>query len=415
MDVLDTINVGNIIGILDHVGECDVTVFGDFALDKYLYIDPARDEISVETGLPAYQVDSKAVFGGAAGTIVNNLRALGARVRCVGLIGTDGEGYDLMGCLARIGADTSLMIQSDMIQTYVYMKPMRLSPGGAYVESNRFDFRNFKKTPRELEDRLFENLEAALAASQGVVICDQYLESDNAAITSRIRGALAGIAARHAGKPFFADSRGFTGSYRGVIIKCNRSELDDAVKIMSGMPTTVGSLPTVVGNLPTTAGSTPTKAGSSPATAGGPQTPVVANGLQAAPKVGAPLSSAMTGEPLSSLDDMLTAAGELLAANGKAVVVTAGAEGAYVFEGGATAVHVPPFPVKGPLDITGAGDATNAGSIIGLVSGLSLQESVYLGGCVSSITIQQLGVTGTATVEQVKRRLAGQDGLKYIK
>ena len=123
----------------------------------------------------------------------------------------------------------------------------------------------------------------------------------------------------------------------------------------------------------------------------------------------------MTGEPLSSMDDMLTAAGELLAANGKAVVVTAGAEGAYVFEGGATAVHVPPFPVKGPLDITGAGDATNAGSIIGLVSGLSLQESVYLGGCVSSITIQQLGVTGTATVEQVKRRLAGQDGLKYIK
>jgi outer membrane murein-binding lipoprotein Lpp len=43
--------------------------------------------------------------------------------------------------------------------------------------------------------------------------------------------------------------------------------------------------------------------------------------------------------------------------------------------------------------------------MLGLTLGLSLLESVLLGGCISSITIQQIGVTGTATVEQVKQRL----------
>ena len=53
-----------------------ITVFGDFCLDKYLYIDAARDELSVETDLVAYQVTHQKMYAGAGGTITNNLRAL---------------------------------------------------------------------------------------------------------------------------------------------------------------------------------------------------------------------------------------------------------------------------------------------------------------------------------------------------
>jgi sugar/nucleoside kinase (ribokinase family) len=81
-----------------------------------------------------------------------------------------------------------------------------------------------------------------------------------------------------------------------------------------------------------------------------------------------------------------------------------GAEGAYVFEDDSFE-HIPAFIVEGPLDITGAGDATNAGVMLGLTLGLTLPESVLLGNCISSITIQQIGVTGTATVEQIKQRM----------
>ena len=76
-----------------------ITVFGDFCLDKYLYIDASRDELSEETGLTAFQVVQKKLYAGAAGTITNNLRTLGVKVYCVGILGDDGEGYELERCL----------------------------------------------------------------------------------------------------------------------------------------------------------------------------------------------------------------------------------------------------------------------------------------------------------------------------
>ena len=45
--------IDNIFGVLEKTGSRTITVFGDYCLDKYLYIDPVRDEVSVETGLTA--------------------------------------------------------------------------------------------------------------------------------------------------------------------------------------------------------------------------------------------------------------------------------------------------------------------------------------------------------------------------
>ena len=84
-----------IIRALEGAGQVRVLVFGDYTLDKYLYIDPARDEPSVETGLTAYQVHDKRMYAGCGGTITNNLRSLGAQVISIGLMGRDGEGYEL--------------------------------------------------------------------------------------------------------------------------------------------------------------------------------------------------------------------------------------------------------------------------------------------------------------------------------
>ena len=54
-----------------------IAIVGDFCLDRYLEIDPARAEISIETGLPVYNVVRVRSQPGAAGTILNNLVALG--------------------------------------------------------------------------------------------------------------------------------------------------------------------------------------------------------------------------------------------------------------------------------------------------------------------------------------------------
>ena len=62
------------------------------------------------------------------------------------------------------------------------------------------------------------------------------------------------------------------------------------------------------------------------------------------------------------------------------------------------------YPVSGPIDIVGAGDAATSGIVAGLLSGASELEAAAFGNLVASITIQQLGTTGTATPEQVRGR-----------
>ena len=52
-----------------------ILVVGDFFLDKYLSIEPALSEISLETGLEAYQVVQIRHSPGAAGTVVSDKTA----------------------------------------------------------------------------------------------------------------------------------------------------------------------------------------------------------------------------------------------------------------------------------------------------------------------------------------------------
>jgi rfaE bifunctional protein kinase chain/domain len=327
--------IDNILHCLSSVSDCSITVFGDYCLDKYLYIDPKRDEVSVETGLTAHQSEKRVTYPGAAGTIVQNLCALGVKVCCVGLVGLDGEGFDLLKGLSSIGADTELMIRTDKVVTSTYMKPMRKLNGGRYIEMNRIDIRNFEETPATLEDQLIANLEKAISKTQAIVVSDQFLQRNCSAVTDKIRCKLEELANLHADKIFYADSRGFAEHYRNVIIKCNQHELPKSQKM---------------------------------------------------------------GECIQER------AKELMLKIGHAVVVTVGEEGAYVCQNNDITL-IPAIRVEGPIDIVGAGDAVNAGIILGLALKLTLPEAVLLGICCATITIQQLGVTGTATVKQVRQQL----------
>jgi len=65
---------------------------------------------------------------------------------------------------------------------------------------------------------------------------------------------------------------------------------------------------------------------------------------------------------------------------------------------------VPGFPVSGPIDIVGAGDSTTAGIVMSLLAGADEIQAATIGNLAASITVQQLGVTGTATPQQVVDR-----------
>src|SRR3954471_21944956 len=91
--------------ILACAGGLTIGVLGDLFLDRYLDLDATLTEPSLETGLDAYQVIRVRACPGAAGTVINNLAALGVgRIVPFAVIGRDGEGFELREALAALPA-----------------------------------------------------------------------------------------------------------------------------------------------------------------------------------------------------------------------------------------------------------------------------------------------------------------------
>jgi bifunctional ADP-heptose synthase (sugar kinase/adenylyltransferase) len=90
-------------------------------------------------------------------------------------------------------------------------------------------------------------------------------------------------------------------------------------------------------------------------------------------------------------------------ARGKSVFVTLGEKGIRLLRPGTEPIHVPAYPVTGPVDICGAGDSCSA-------CGLSDVQAAMLGNLIASVTVQQIGVTGTCTPAQLLARWAEVKG-----
>ena len=95
---------------------------------------------------------------------------------------------------------------------------------------------------------------------------------------------------------------------------------------------------------------------------------------------------------------------ELRRQNNAPVFVTCGEKGILVSDPEVTLV--PGVKVTGPIDPTGAGDSASAGAVMALCSGATPAEAALVANLVASITVQQLGTTGSASPDQVREALA---------
>jgi rfaE bifunctional protein kinase chain/domain len=212
-----------------------VAVAGDFFLDQYWVTDPNLAEISLETGRTAHQITEVRLSPGAAGTVACNLAALGVgRVEAVGLVGADGNGFELLRSLQRAGVSTSGLVQSTDLLTPVYTKPLLRRPSPPDEELERFDLKNRRPTSPRLEVELMEQLDRVSRLCDAVLVLDQVQEEDCGAVTERVRTKLADLGAGMTDRPFLADSRVRIGRFRNVTIKPNQSEAAAACQA-SGM------------------------------------------------------------------------------------------------------------------------------------------------------------------------------------
>ena len=96
------------------------------------------------------------------------------------------------------------------------------------------------------------------------------------------------------------------------------------------------------------------------------------------------------------------AAEQLSGMTGKPAVVTAGPDGCWLCAG-ETAVNIPAFPVEGPIDICGAGDSFLSAFACCIGGGADELHAAAVGNLASSVTIQKIGMTGTATREELRK------------
>lgn len=314
-----------------------IAVVGDLFLDRYLDLDATLTEPSIETGLDAYQVTRVRSYPGAAGTVVNNLAALGVgTILPITVIGDDGEGYELRQALTRMPAvcQDHVFARSDR-RTPTYTKPMLCVPGQTPRELNRLDIKNRAKLPEDAEAAILAALDRVWPTIDALLVLDQVSEADCGVISAAVRQRLAELGASDDARWIIADSRERIGLFQNVCLKPNVAESRKAL-----------------------------------------------------------------GQELQPSQ----AAASLAACCRRPVFLTSGAEGIWVATPNQAPSLVPAVEVTGPIDTVGAGDSTSAGLACALASGATLVEAAAFANLVASITIQQIGTTGTATPDQVRQR-----------
>ena len=336
--------------ILSGLKDVRILVIGDFYLDAYWYIDKTRSTLSLETPWHTNPVVDQQYCPGAAGTVTNNLKALGVgTVYTVGVIGEDGFGQTLLNRLNESGCITDYMITTQNCVTPTYLKPIHRGYENIENEGARFDIENRMPMSEKVEKEILNAFYECIPNVHGIIIGDQMPHENYGVITEHVREELCKVATSYPEKIFLADSRKRIGKYRNVIIKPNRFEAQRA------------------------------------------------------------LNQHWDGKTV----DIKTAknCAKILAKKiQNTLYITLGESGVLVHHNDQL-THIPGIEIDEQIDPVGAGDSVSAGIVSTLCSKgkENAVEAAYVGNLVASITITKIGTTGVANPEEILERHKNQN------
>ncbi|MBI1842237.1 MAG: carbohydrate kinase [Verrucomicrobia bacterium] len=323
-----------------------IGVLGDFSLDRYLEIDPALGETSIETGLPVHNVVNVRGQPGAAGTILNNLVALGVKAAYpVGFCGKDGEGYELQHALRAKGPSVPIdyFLATPHRRTFTYCKPLLIRPGRGPEELSRLDTKNWTPTPRVIEETLIDSVRRLVGEVDALIVLDQVDVAETGVVTRRVLEALHEASQARPDLLILADSRRGVKGWPPLTFKMNVNELAS----MMGQSR--------------------------------------------------PLAESEVGG----------LAKEFARQTARVVFVTMAERGMMAASPEGRVERVDCVPPRGEIDVVGAGDSVTANLAVALAAGAGLREAIELANTAASIVIHQLGTTGTASVTQLEELLVG--------
>jgi bifunctional ADP-heptose synthase (sugar kinase/adenylyltransferase) len=341
------------LGILDRFARLRILVMGDFIADEFIYGRVAR--VSREAPVLILEYDKTQIVPGGAGNAANNVAALGARTRAVGLIGHDEAGSRFVEALHANVDHRGVMVS----RAHRTPTKTRILAGGVHSAKQqvvRIDRGTHQRadaaTRAEFRERVLRAVpgcDAVLVSDYGAGLITPNLVSE---VRRRVRdgrrpsgptlvrhGAGAGGASRRTRVPVLVDSRYVLDRYRGLTA-CTPNESE--VEALLGIH---------------------------------------------------------IDDSLSALE---RAGRELLARTGNDIIlITRGSRGMALFEPQRPTRHLEIYGTDEIADVTGAGDTVIATMTLALAAGASAFDAACLANYAGGTVVMKRG-TATVSVEELR-------------
>ena len=322
-----------LLALVDGFSGRRVLVLGDLIADEFIYGEVSR--VSREAPVLILKYDTTAMVAGGAGNAANNVAALGAQARLVGLVGTDPEGRRLLSSFHR-GVDKAHVVRARGYRTPV---KTRILAGGVHAARQQV-----VRIDRESGWPLDAAVSVALAKKIGPALetCDAVLLSDygSGLVTPALAAAIRGAVAKRARRrpiPVLLDSRYRLLDYRGLTTCTpNESEVEQVLGVR------------------------------------------IKDDARALERAGRAL---------------------LKRTRTQAVLVTRGSRGMALFQPGQQTIHVPIFGSDEVTDVTGAGDTVIATFGLALAAGASFYEAARLANYAGGLVVMKRGTATVSARE----------------
>jgi D-beta-D-heptose 7-phosphate kinase / D-beta-D-heptose 1-phosphate adenosyltransferase len=198
-----------------------ILVIGDLMVDHYLW--GSSDRISPEAPVPVVSINNESRVLGGAGNVINNLKALNAKVDVMSVLGECGVSNELKLLLNEIEIDTQ----------YLITEPKRISSKktriiAAQQQVVRYDQENSTEITKTSQKTLLSNFRKKIADYDCVLLSDY----GKGVLTDELTQQLIKIAKQHSVK-ILVDPKGLDYSkYKGAyLLTPNKKEASKATGI----------------------------------------------------------------------------------------------------------------------------------------------------------------------------------------
>ena len=196
-------------------------VIGDLIIAQYLW--GSCERISPEAPVQVINVEKENTLLGGAGNVVNNLKALGAKVDVMSVVGDNQTSETLKGLLADIGVDTKYLVPH---KNRINSKKSRIIASQQQV--GRYDLESTEEIDIKSQNLILDIFKKIVKDYEGILLSDY----GKGVLTNKLTQSLIKIANKN-NKKVLVDPKGLNYSkYKGAyLLTPNKKEASEATKV----------------------------------------------------------------------------------------------------------------------------------------------------------------------------------------